>query len=87
MIFKPMKKKDILKALEGHQDILTEAKKKHDEYFHKISCVSCGGEVYQMVNPKKPFKDNEVLPNYLAKCKTCGCEFEPYTGIQVSLPR
>lgn len=36
---------------------------------------------------KSPFRAGSVLPNYLAKCKLCETEFEPYTGIQVSPPR
>jgi hypothetical protein len=83
MIFKTMKKEDVVKALEGHTDILTEAIKRHEDYFRRLSCVSCGGDVIAVVNPHKLFRENEVLPNYLAKCKACGCEFEPYTKILV----
>jgi len=87
MIFKTMKKEDILKALEGHKDVLSEAKKQNDLFFSKLSCISCGGDVIPFVNPRKLFKENEILPNFLARCKQCNCEFEPYTGIQLNNPR
>lgn len=81
-----MKREDVIKALEGHSDVLSEAKKKMDEFFKRVSCVSCGGEVMPFINAKKPFRDGEIVPNYLARCKVCNCEFEPITGIQISSP-
>ncbi len=87
MIFKPMKPEDVRKALEGHENILEEATKRNAEFFKRLSCPSCGGEVMPVVNARQPFKEGEILPNYLGKCRTCEIEFEPYTGIQVTMPR
>ena len=86
MIFKTMKQADVLRALEGHQDVLTSAAKENEEFFRRLSCPSCHGEVMSIVNARKPFREGGILPNYLGKCKSCGVEFEPYTGIQVTLP-
>lgn len=86
MSFKTMKTEDVLKALEGHQNVLKPAVEAHQAYFRRIQCVACGGECMPILNSKKLFREGDILPNYLAKCKTCGVEFEPYTGIQVSAP-
>lgn len=87
MLFKPMKPEDVRKALEGHEDILKKANDESLAFFKRLSCPSCGGEVLRIVNAQKPFKANELLANFLGKCKTCGIEFEPYTGIQITMPR
>jgi len=87
MLFKPMKREDVLKALEGCEDVLTPAIRAHEEYFKKLNCPHCQGDkCFPFVDPKHPFRDDDLLPNYLARCSSCGIEFEPYTGIQVSLP-
>lgn len=87
MIFKTLPKETIKKALEGQEDVLGKAVKEHEAFFKRLSCVSCGSEVMPIVNSSAPFKKNEILPNYLAHCKNCGVVFEPYTGIQITLPR
>lgn len=87
MIFKTLPQDVVRKALEGQQNILAPAVEENARYFKRLSCPSCGGEVMPVVNPLQPFKADSVLPNYLAKCKTCEVEFEPYTGIQISLPK
>jgi hypothetical protein len=86
MVFQEMKLEDVKKALAGHADVIKPALEAHQQYFSNLSCYRCGGDIYAFVNPKQLFKKNSVLPNYLAKCKTCGCEFEPYTQIEVKGP-
>lgn len=86
MVFQEMKPEDVRRALEGHTDIIRPALEAHQKYFLNLSCYRCGSDVYAIINSKKLFKENNVLPNYLAKCKTCGCEFEPYTMIEVKGP-
>lgn len=86
MIFKPMKPEDVRKALEGQENILDPAVKENEAFFKRLACPSCGGEVMPIVNAKTPFKKGSILPNYIAKCKTCGVEFEPHTGIQITMP-
>ncbi len=85
MIFKTMKTEDILEALEGHENILDPAVKENERFFNTLSCVDCGGDVYPIVNPKKLFNEGALLPNFWAKCKLCGVEFEPHTKIQLTL--
>lgn len=86
MVFQEMKPEDARKAMEGHPDVLAPALEQHKEYFKRLSCHRCGGDVLATVNTAQLFKNNVNLPNYLAKCKTCGCEFEPYTQIEVKGP-
>ena len=86
MIFKTMKTEDVRKALEGQENILEAAQKENEAFFKRLTCPSCGGEVMPIVNARKPFLADAILPNYLGKCKACGVEFEPYTGIQITMP-
>jgi hypothetical protein len=94
MIFMTLPPDAVRKILEGHQDVLTPAQKEHEVFFRHLSCPSCGGGVMPIVHPvmnretgqRSPFRAGDVLPNYLAKCKVCEVEFEPYTGIQVTAP-
>lgn len=86
MVFQEMKPEDVRKALKGQVDIIKPAVEAHQKYFSNLSCHRCGGEVFPIVNVAMPFKTGSVLPNYLAKCKTCGTEFEPYTKIEVKGP-
>lgn len=85
MIFKPMDPALARKALEGHLDVLSPAAQESDEFFARLSCPSCGGECMKFVDPTRLFREGAVLPNYLARCKACGTEFEPMTGIQVTV--
>lgn len=86
MVFQEMKPEDVRRALAGQPNVLKPALEAHEKYFANLSCYRCGGDVYAIVNPKKLFREGSVLPNFLAKCKSCGCEFEPYTMIEVKGP-
>lgn len=87
MLLKTMNPDEVRKALAGQEDILTPAAQTTDTYFKKLSCPSCGGECMKFVDPSRLFKDGAVLPNYMARCKVCETEFEPYTMIQVKGPK
>lgn len=87
MIFKTMKPEDVRKALEGHENIIKKAAEENEAFFKRLSCPSCRGDVMPVVNAREPFKQGGILPNFLGKCKVCGVEFEPYTGIQLTMPR
>jgi hypothetical protein len=86
MIFKPMKQEDVRLAIAGHQDVLKLAYEQNEKLFKALSCPSCGGEVMAVVNARTPFKEGSIVPNCLAKCKVCSVEFEPHTGIVVTMP-
>lgn len=83
-MFRPMKKEDVLKALEGHENILKKATEENEAFFGRLSCPECRGAVMPIVNTKQLYREGGILPNYLAKCRACTLEFEPYTGIIVT---
>ncbi len=85
MIFKPMAPDDARKALEGQEDILTPAANATDDFFKRLSCPACGGECMKFVDSHRLWRDGGILPNFLARCKACGVEFEPYTKIQLTV--
>lgn len=87
MIFKPMPQEAVLKALEGQEDVLTPAVEQHQKYFRDLACPNCQGSVIPILDPRHLYRENALLPNYLAECSSCRCQFEPYTKIQVSLPQ
>ena len=87
MIFKTMKLEDRQRLVEGHEDLLSEEKRREDRYFSDLSCIRCGEKVFAVLNAKRPFKEGRLLPNTLAKCGSCETEFEPYTKIEVTPPR
>lgn len=86
MIFKTMKQEEVRRSLQGHEDILKSAYEANDKLFKSLTCPECRGSVMAVPNTKMLFREGSIVPNYLAKCKTCGTEFEPATGIQVTLP-
>lgn len=87
MIFKAMPREAVLKALEGQVDILTPELQRHQEYFKNLTCPHCQGSVVPVLDPKHLFRENAILPNYMAECTNCKCQFEPYTKIEVQLPK
>jgi hypothetical protein len=86
MIFKPMKKEDVLKSLGGQEDVLTPEVKRNEEYFRSLSCPYCGNKCMPFVDPSRLFREGDLLPNYMARCVACGSEFEPYTKILTTVP-
>lgn len=86
MIFRTLPPEVVRQALTGHEDVLKKAMEENEVFFRRLSCPSCRGEIMPVVDARRPFREGAVLPNYLGKCKSCGSEFEPHTGIQVTLP-
>jgi hypothetical protein len=86
MIFKQMNPDDVRKALEGHENVIEKEMRKVTEYFSNLSCLYCGGSCRAITNSKKIFEPGEILPNFLAECNDCGCQFTPYTKIEVKGP-
>ena len=83
-----MKIEDVRRLLKDYKDIISKPTQETIQFIRRLSCPSCGhGNVSEMVNAKKPFNENSVVPNFLGRCETCGIEFEPYTGIQLTSPK
>jgi len=87
MIFKEMDPQEALKAIEGQPNILAKEVEEHKAYFSSLQCLYCGGGVHECLNPKELFTQESLLPKFLAECNDCGCQFEPYTGIEVRGPK
>ena len=86
MIFKEMDPNEVLKLLEGHENVLKPEIERHEAYFDKLQCSYCGGSCRGFVSPEKLFKKDSLLPKYLAECNDCGSQFEPYTKIELRGP-
>lgn len=88
-VLKTLPEEVVLKAIEGHENVLAKAEEVSQELFRRLRCpyAGCGGAVARKVDPDRLFKEDEYLPNYLAACKSCGCEFDPHTGIIIVMGR
>jgi len=86
MLFKEMNPEDVWKQLEGHENVVAKETKKLEEYFAKLSCKRCSGSCRPILNNVSLFRENGILPDYLAECNDCGTVFTPYTQIEVSGP-
>jgi hypothetical protein len=77
-----LSEEDILKALEGQENVLAPLAEKEREKLSHLVCVNCGSPSLSIgVNPKRPFSPGSPLPNKIASCKTCGAEFDPQSGL------
>ncbi len=85
-MFKEMDPDEVWRAIEGHKNILAEETKKVEDYFKKVRCPRCTGSCRPILNNPSLFKENEILPDYLAECVDCGAVYTPYTFIEVSGP-
>lgn len=80
--FKQMDPDEILKLLEGHEDLLTPLVAKEDTFFRHSACPTCGSVSHDsFVNPARPFSSGSPLPNKLLRCRECSSEFDPYTNL------
>lgn len=87
MVFKQMNPEDVLKALEGHQNVIKEEVKRVVDYFSNLQCLHCGGSCRMEINNKKLFDSGSILPNFIAQCNDCDAQFTPYTKIEVQGPK
>lgn len=83
MVFKTLDPDVIMKALEGHGNVLKDEVEKQEEFFRDLTCVKCGSSVTPFLDSTALFKDGQNLPNYLVRCESCGCEFEPYSKVEI----
>lgn len=73
------------KAIEGHEDVLTDEAKKQEALYSSFSCPRCHhSPLFKSPHPK-PFIDGYLLPRSLLKCPRCDHELDPHTGIDVKL--
>jgi hypothetical protein len=93
-MFKPMDPTLLCQLVQDQPDVLAEAIKADDAFYHNLSCPVCSsqGASKRFEAPKvletedgtvmlrTPF-GNGMLPTGYAKCDSCGTEFDPYTRV------
>jgi hypothetical protein len=85
--FVEMDPDEVRKLLEGHDDVLTPMIDKDRLYYQAHPCPRCrGSSVEAFTNPRTPFSPGNPLPNKLLRCRDCGVEFEPRSGLIVRVP-
>tara|TARA_Y100000310_G_C20200766_1_gene586787 strand:+ start:145 stop:450 length:306 start_codon:yes stop_codon:yes gene_type:complete len=67
----------------GEQELVIQADADVKEFFSTVSCPECCGGITPIINAHQPFKPNQITPNFLGQCTSCGCEFDPYTSVIV----
>ena len=83
---KQLSQDEILKLLEGHEDLLTPLVKKEQVFFRNSACPTCGAYSHsQTVNAHRPFTPGSPLPNILLRCLMCQTEFDPNTNLITSV--
>lgn len=85
VIFQEMDPDSIRQALQGQENILDAEVAKVDRYFESLACPYCRGAVFPVAATPVVFEG--FLPKFLAECSDCGCQFEPYTAIELRGPQ
>jgi len=86
MIVQYMKEEDILRAIEGHTNVINKAIESKNAQSN-FSCLRCGGKTIDKLADKNLFLDGEILPNYYAECTNCLAVFNPTLRIEISPPK
>lgn len=81
--FKQSSQDDILKLLDGHEDVLTPRTKQELEFVSSQICPRCGGNV--VPEHYLPRMLNGGPPRPLARCGECHCLFDPYSGLLLEM--
>ncbi len=76
----------ILKLLEGHVDTIGPAAEEQDKFYASQICPYCQGDSTQKhADGRLTFSGESALPKFLLKCDSCGCIFDPHTGLIAAL--
>lgn len=87
MVIKTLDPQKCLEIVNQYENVLDKPQKDIEKYFSQLVCVKCGSNSID----RFPFLTAEegvqkvvydgLLPKQMAKCKSCLCEFEPYTKL------
>jgi len=85
-----MDRGDLLKLHEEHKIkdddvVIFQSARDMKEFFETVECPECSSSATPITNPRQPFKTGQISPNFLAKCTSCGCEFDPHTRVIVQV--
>lgn len=70
-----MDPEETLKLLEEYECTLPELYRPVDEHFERLRCPKCGSRVEKLLDTQHPFREGDPVPNFHARCVTCGCTF------------
>lgn len=74
------------KLLEGFKDTISPAAAEREKFYHDQTCPHCGGNAFTKEGDSRfLFRAGEPLPRYQLRCDNCGCLFDPFSGIQLSM--
>ena len=77
----------VLKAIEGHENILEGEQKKMEAFYRQFICPSCKGTALsKRFDSRHAFADPEcLLARATLACNDCNCHFDPHSGIIISM--
>ena len=88
MVIKVLDTEQCLDIVSKYENILDKPQKDLEKYFSHLACIKCGNNSIDRFpffaadeygNQKVVY--DGILPKQMAKCKSCQCEFEPYTKL------
>lgn len=86
MIFKTLNPEDVLKQLEGHENIINTAVEARNKSINQFSCPMCGYDDSPIVKVgDKPFRTGGILPECIIECPACGANVDADSGITTSI--
>jgi hypothetical protein len=86
MSLKPVDPRITAKLLEGHQDVISGLAAEREKFYQHQSCPYCQGNSFRKIGDGRTlFRAGEPLPRYQLHCLDCGCEFDPFSGIVLTI--
>ena len=80
--FKELDPEVTRKLLEGHEDVLTSAVLKQDEFYRAYRCLRCKKPCQKEFVKGHVFADeNNIAPRSCLRCTSCKCLFDPHSGL------
>lgn len=77
-----MREEDVLKFIEGQEDILARDVARDDALLAAIRCPKCrSATLFKEIDKDRPFTSNRTLANWNARCADCKCLFSPGTWV------
>jgi len=85
-VFKEMDPEDVLRALEGHTDILSEESARYEKLYRSKKCHRGCGDLTKEFHPSHVFSDgNAAIGRALMRCSVCKYLMDPFTDITLEI--
>ena len=72
---------DVLKILEGYDDVLTDEVEKRAQLYKNVACPCCGSADMRPV--PKATREGELVPYHHFRCEDCGCLYDPKSDLVI----